>query len=62
MDTPAPTRVSWHPPPDGSVKINFDGATFKDINKVGIGIVNQDGFGVGIPIGANSTPLLIGPG
>ena len=45
MDTPAPTRVSRHPPPDGSVKINFDGATFKDINKVGIGIVNQDGFG-----------------
>ena len=45
MDTPTPTRVAWHPPPDGCVKINFDGTTFKDINKAGLGIVIRDGSG-----------------
>ena len=45
MDTPTPTRVAWHPPPDGCVKINFDRATFKDINKASLGIVIRDGFG-----------------
>nr|XP_023887897.1 uncharacterized protein LOC112000026 [Quercus suber] len=45
MDTPTPNRVAWHPPPDGYVKINFDGATFKDIKKASLGVVIQDGFG-----------------
>ncbi|XP_023898698.1 uncharacterized protein LOC112010585 [Quercus suber] len=45
MDTPAPTRVAWHPLPDGCVKINFNGPTFKDINKAGLGIIIRDGFG-----------------
>ena len=27
------------------MKINFDGTTFKDINKAGVGIVIRDGFG-----------------
>ncbi|XP_050278363.1 uncharacterized protein LOC126719908 [Quercus robur] len=29
---PPPNRVAWTLPPDGCVKINFDGATFNDIN------------------------------
>ena len=45
MDTPTPTRVAWHPPLDGCMKINYDGATFKDINKAGLGIVIRDGSG-----------------
>ena len=45
MATPTPTQVAWHPPPDGYLKINFDGATFKDINKAGLGVVIRDGFG-----------------
>lgn len=43
--TPPSTRVAWHPPPDGYVKINFNGATFKDINKAGLGVVIRDSFG-----------------
>lgn len=43
--TPPPTQVAWHPPPDGCLKINFDGATFSDINKAGLGVVIRDGFG-----------------
>ena len=27
------------PPPDASLKVNFDGATFKDIGKAGLGAV-----------------------
>ncbi|XP_075666130.1 uncharacterized protein LOC142635963 [Castanea sativa] len=42
---PPPTRAAWHPPPDVYLKINFDGATFKDINKAGLGVVIRDGFG-----------------
>ena len=43
--TPPLTRVAWHPPPDGCLKINFDGATFNDINKAGLGVVIRDSFG-----------------
>ena len=42
---PPPNRVAWTPPPDGCVKINFDGATFNDINKAGLGVVIRDSFG-----------------
>ena len=40
-----PNRVAWTPPPDGYVKINFDGAIFNDINKAGLGVVIRDSFG-----------------
>ena len=42
---PPPNRVAWTPPPDGCVKINFDGVTFNDINKAGLGVVIWDSFG-----------------
>lgn len=32
-------RVAWIPPPDGCLKINLDGATFKEIEKVGLGVI-----------------------
>ena len=40
-----PNRVAWNLPPDGCVKINFDGATFNDVNKAGLGVVIRDSFG-----------------
>ena len=42
---PPPNRVAWTPPLDGCVKINFDGATFNDINKASLGVVIRDSFG-----------------
>ena len=38
-------QVTWIPPPTYSLKINFDGALFRDINKVSLGVVirNENG-------------------
>ena len=43
----APNRpwVSWIPPPDNSLKINFDGVTFKDIGKASLGVVIRNDQG-----------------
>lgn len=31
-----PQQVSWKPPPRATLKVNFDGALFKDENSVGV--------------------------
>ncbi|XP_050248536.1 uncharacterized protein LOC126695761 [Quercus robur] len=36
------TQTRWHPPPHGMVKINCDGATFRNQKKSGVGVVIQD--------------------
>ena len=45
MSTHSPTRVRWSPLPPNSLKVNFDGVTFKDIGRVGLGVVVRDNQG-----------------
>ncbi|XP_042962749.1 uncharacterized protein LOC122297028 [Carya illinoinensis] len=37
-----PRVLIWKPPPQGSLKMNVDGATFGEIDKAGIGLVLRD--------------------
>nr|XP_023899808.1 uncharacterized protein LOC112011691 [Quercus suber] len=41
-----PAQVRWQPPPVDRVKINFDGAVFKNKDRVGIGMVVRDSQGM----------------
>lgn len=38
-------RSQWSPPPRDCFKINFDGATFSDLGKAGLGVVVRDSNG-----------------
>ena len=39
-------QTRWSPPPPPNyLKVNFDGATFKDIGRVGLGVVIRDNHG-----------------
>ena len=44
--TATPPQTRWRPPHLGLVKINCDGATFKEQNKSGVGVVIRDGNGL----------------
>lgn len=39
-------RVRWIPSPASSLKVNFDGALYKDINAAGVGVVVRDHRGL----------------
>ena len=39
-------RVRWIPSPASSLKVNFDGALFKDINAAGVGVIVRDHRGL----------------
>ena len=36
------SRVRWSPPLAGSIKINFNGETFQDLGKAGLGVVIRE--------------------
>ena len=47
----------WSPPPTNSLKVNFDGALFKDIGKVGLGVVIRNNQGQAIASLSEQIPL-----
>ena len=53
----SPTRVRWSPPPPNSLKVNFDGETFKDIGKVGLGVVVCESQGQALGLRSEGVPL-----
>lgn len=57
VSTHVPTRSRWSPPPSNFWKVNFDGATFKDIGKVGLGVVIRDNQGQTIAALSEQIPL-----
>ena len=39
------SRTQWTPPGEGEIKVNFDGAQFKDLGKAGLGVIIWDSRG-----------------
>ena len=50
-------RVRWSPPPQNSLKTNFDGATFRDIGKARIRVIISDGEGQALASLLEQIPL-----
>ena len=49
-DAPQPrnfsqSRIRWSPPSEGMIKVNFDGAQFRDMGKMSLGVVIRDSRG-----------------
>ena len=42
---PQRSQPKWEPPPPSLIKINFDGALFKDTEEAGLGVVVRDSHG-----------------
>ena len=55
--THSPTQVKWSPPPPNSLKVNFDGATFKNIGRAGLGVVVCDSQGQALALLPERVPL-----
>ena len=49
--------VRWQPPPANLIKINFDGAVFKDDERAGIGVVVRDSQGLVLASLSQNIPL-----
>ena len=50
--------VRWRPPPNGSVKVNFDGALFSEENTAGLGIIIRDDHRLVMAAFSQQIPLL----
>ena len=53
--------VQWRPPPENCHKLNFDGATFSELGKAGLGVVVRDSHGNAIASLSEQAPLLFAP-
>ena len=49
--------VRWQPPPAILIKVNFDGAVFKDDERAGIGVVVRDSQGLVLASLSQNIPL-----
>ena len=45
ISTPHQPRPKWEPPPTSLLKINFDGAIFRETEEAGLGVVIRDSHG-----------------
>ena len=54
---PAPTLVKWLPPPVGWVKVNFDGALFKECDSAGLGVIIRNDLGLVMAASTHIIPL-----
>ncbi|XP_050255093.1 uncharacterized protein LOC126700980 [Quercus robur] len=50
-------RAHWSPPPSNCLKLNFDGAVFREFGKVGLGVVVHDCQGNAIASWSKQAPL-----
>ena len=54
-------HTQWCPPPTNCVKLNFDGAIFSELGKVGLGVVVHDSHGNAIVSLSKQAPLPFSP-
>ena len=58
MKLPRTARsVRWRPPPTGLLKVNFDGASFAEDNKAGLGIIIRNNVGLVMAAMTQQIPL-----
>ena len=53
--------VQWRPLPKNCLKLNFDGTTFLELGKVGLGVVVRDSHGNAIASLSEQAPLPFAP-
>ena len=54
-------RTHWTPPPRDCFKINFDGASFSNLGKAGLGVVIRDCNGRAVATLLEHAPLPFAP-
>ena len=55
--SPSVSFANWSPPPSGSLKVNFDGATFHSKNLAGLGAIIRNDKGLVMAAFSQPIPL-----
>ena len=55
--SPSPIPVKWSPPPESWVKVNFDGALFKETDSAGLGVIIRNDLGLVMAASSQIIPL-----
>ena len=54
-------RTQWMPPVEGEIKVNFDGAQFRDLGKAGLGVIIRNSRGHALASLSEQAPLPFSP-